>query len=101
MKTLTALILAILMALSTTAAADVCKSKADIAAQIMGVRQMGVPMADVMAVLPEGTVERIMAVEAYETPRYITKEIQERQIAKLRDKWYMLCYKVKAEKTES
>jgi hypothetical protein len=101
MKALTALTLAILMTLSTTAAADVCKEKADIAAQLMGVRQMGVPMADVMAIFEGNALYTMMTVEAYETPRYVTKEIQERQIAKFRDKWYMLCYKVKAEKTES
>ena len=100
MKTLTALTLAILMALSTTASADRCKGVADLAEAMMNARQEGVPMQAVMAGATT-PIHEIMVVEAYEAPRYTTKEFQKRETQNFSDKWYMSCYKVAAEMKES
>jgi len=34
-----------------------------------------------------------MVVEAFESGRYSTKEIQDRQISEFRDKWFLWCFK--------
>ena len=96
MKTLiVATALATLMALSTNAAsADLCKVMADTAELMMQARQRGVPMQVIMDAAEMKSHKR-MVVEAYETPRYITKEVQLRQVQNFRDRWYMWCFKDK------
>ena len=85
----------LLAALSAPAtSADLCKVMADTAELMMQARQQGVPMQPIMDAT-EMTSHKRMVVEAYETPRYITKEVQLRQVQNFRDKWYMWCFKDK------
>jgi len=101
MKALTALALAILMALSTTALAEEekasCEQIASIAKTIMTSRQGGVSMVSVMGVARDSELLQKMTVDAYEQGRYFSKEIQERQIQNFHDKWYMWCFKIDAQ----
>ena len=98
MKTLTALTLAILMALSTTAAAEEeqasCEQIAELAKSIMTARQKGgVSMGALVGIAKGNALIEKMVVEAFESGRYSTKEIQDRQISEFRDKWFLWCFK--------
>ena len=97
MKTLTALTLAILMALSTTAAAEEeqasCEQIADLAKSIMTARQKGVSMVEMMGVGEDGSLTEVIVVDAYEEGRYRVEANQQRRIADFRDEWFMVCYK--------
>ena len=97
MKTLTALTLAILMALSTTATALAkpasCEQIAELAKSIMTARQKGVSMVEMMGVGEDGSLTEVIVVDAYEEGRYRVEANQQRRIADFRDKWYMACYK--------
>jgi len=89
MKTLTALTLAILMALSTTASAEgeeqaSCDQIANVAKSVMSGRQGGVSM---------GTLVGIAKGNALKSGRYSTKQVQDRQISEFRDKWFLWCFK--------
>jgi hypothetical protein len=104
MKTLTALTLAILMALSTTAASEEqasCEQIAGIAKSIMTAHQSGVSIVDMMAITKGNKLLQTITIEAYEGARYSTSTFKESEIAKFRDRWYMWCYKLQANKTES
>ena len=97
MKTLTALTLAILMALSTTAAAEEeqanCEQIAELAKSIMTARQKGVSMVEMMGVGEDGSLTEVIVVDAYEEGRYRVEANQQRRIADFRDEWFMACYK--------
>jgi len=98
MKALTALTLAILMALSTTALASVnpelCSKLSTTAGNIMLKRQEGVSMVRIMAMMGDSATLQSMVVEAYEVRRHPAPMWQEREIDDFRDKWYLACYKL-------
>ena len=87
-----AILLAVLLGASATAAADACKMTGDIAEKMMMARQLGVSMQSVMAAA-ESPLRKAMVMDAYEVPRYATDEFQKRKAQDFRDKWYMSCYK--------
>jgi len=99
MKTLIAT-LALLMALSTTAAAEMseqarCEGYASYAETIMSARQGGVSMVVIMR-NSFGTMKK-MVVEAYEVRRHLAPLWQDREIADFRDKWALWCFKIDTE----
>ena len=98
MKALTALTLAILIALSTTALAAEeeqasCDQIANVAKSVMSGRQAGVSMGAMVGIAKGNALIEKMVVEAFESGRYSTKEIQDRQISEFRDKWFLWCFK--------
>jgi len=99
MKALTALTLAILMALSTTALAAEgeeqasCEQIADVAKSVMSGRQGGVSMGALVGIAKGNALIEKMVVEAFESGRYSTKQVQDRQISEFRDKWFLWCFK--------
>ena len=97
MKALTALTLAILMALSTTAPALAkpasCEQIAELAKSIMTARQEGVSMVEMMGVGEDGSLTEVIVVDAYEEGRYRVEANQHRRVADFRDEWFMACYK--------
>jgi len=98
MKTLTALTLAILMALSTTASAEgeeqaSCDQIANVAKSVMSGRQGGVSMGTLVGIAKGNALIEKMVVEAFESGRYSTKQVQDRQISEFRDKWFLWCFK--------
>ena len=97
MKALTALTLAILIALSTTALAEEeqasCDQIANVAKSVMSGRQAGVSMGTMVGIAKGNALIEKMVVEAFESGRYSTKEIQDRQISEFRDKWFLWCFK--------
>jgi hypothetical protein len=89
------------------AAGDECDSLAKIAKSIMGARQGGGSMADMMHIA-ESTCPKDMSVDvcnaftklqkaivvaAFEKPRYETPEIQQQTITDFSNAQYLSCYK--------
>jgi len=72
-----------------------CEQIASVAESVMDAHQHGVSMAAMMDIAKDNALIEKMTVEAYEGARYSTKEIQDREIADFRDKWYMWCFKDK------
>ena len=64
---------------------------------IMLAHQQGVPMSVVMDSAPDELHKRI-AILAYETPRYMSEEMQQKMAAEFRDEWYLRCTRVLAQK---
>jgi len=98
MKTLTATTLALLMALSAPALAKPasCDQIANVAKSVMSGRQGGVSMGTLVGIAKGNALIEKMVVEAYESGRYSTKEIQDRQISEFRDKWFLWCFKAES-----
>jgi len=93
-----ALILAILMALSTPTLAAVtpklCSDLSETAATIMEKRQGGASMSQIMEIVTDSKIMQEIVIEAYEVRRHPAPMWQEREIDDFRDKWYLTCYKL-------
>jgi hypothetical protein len=89
---------ALLAALSAPVSAEKqasCDQIAGIAKSIMVAHQKGVSMATMMGIAKGKDLIEKMTVDAYESNRYFTKEIQQRKIEDFRDRWYLWCFKDK------
>ena len=98
MKTLlTAITLTLTLATAASAeepldAAEFCKRVAGIAESFMENRQAGVPMSTTIEIAGPSEYFRAIAIDAYSTPRYMTKPAQVREQEKFRDKIYLQCF---------
>lgn len=72
-----------------------CEDYGELAGLIMRSRQAGVPLAQMMAIVRDDPVMREAALMAYETPRYNTDSIRQREIADFRDSWTVICYRAR------
>lgn len=73
-----------------------CDVTASTAETIMRKRQAGVAMQKMMVVTadePPGSITEVLVIAAYESPRYHTKEMQNRSIEEFRDEAYLRCIK--------
>ena len=90
---------ALLAAISAPVSAEEqasCEQVARIAKHIMTAHQEGESLATIMGLAKgDGLIEK-MTVQAYESNRYFSQEVQMREINGFRDRWYLLCYKAKA-----
>lgn len=74
---------------------DLTSSTAEI---VMRKRQAGVSMKKMMEVTanePPGSIGESLVITAYDSPRYHTKEMQERSVEDFRDEAYLRCVKEK------
>lgn len=88
-------VLALLLASTLPAWAEVgdpCVAQASLAAQIMEAHQVGVPLTQLMEVLAENELGRVMARAAYSSPRYSTPSVRQQSIDDFRDRMALLCY---------
>lgn len=74
---------------------EVCTNWSELAETIMIKRQAGISMSDVMnvAIKNNDTMLESIIIEAYDDPRYITKDMQERIIEDFKNKIYLRCAK--------
>ena len=89
---------ALLAALSAPVSAEEqasCDQIAGIANSIMTAHQNGTALAVMMGITKGNKLLQTITVEDYESVRYSTKQVQDSQIAKFRDRWYMWCFKDK------
>lgn len=75
---------------------DPCVAQASLAAQIMEAHQVGVPLTQLMEVLAENELGRIMARAAYSSPRYSSPVVRQQAIDDFRDRMALLCYEAHA-----
>lgn len=94
----TLILAAAITALSFTANAEdtkqsQCAEIASLAGNIMTLRQVGKPMAEVYKIANGSKLIEAMAVQAYETPRFSTKQAKDEYIGKFKDTWFLACIK--------
>jgi len=86
-------------ALPIAAVADdisTCRLYSDLATTIMGARQHGIPMADVMEVEADPSIadlRRSLIIWAYEEPRYYTEDLQRDSAVDFANEVYLACMK--------
>lgn len=71
-----------------------CPLFGDIAQVVMELRQDGMIISDVMAVIPEDTKTfgSLIVIEAYKVPHYSTQEYKDRAVVDFRNVMELLCY---------
>ena len=72
-----------------------CKTRGDLAKQIMRLRQSNAPMQDVMDIVNKGDdgTGAALVIEAYEMPPFQTEKHQERTIAEFENQAFLACVK--------
>lgn len=70
-----------------------CNKISEAAAAIMGLRQSGTPMAEVMSFAADDPALEAMVIEAYSRPAGASKAEQDRATNEFRDKAYLDCYR--------
>lgn len=92
------LILALPLALATAAvqADDQCRIYYDLGENIMGSRQAGGPIHEVMAFIPPGDEYLALLVrEAYEHPRVSSKDVRDQVTTEFANRAYLDCLEAK------
>ena len=72
---------------------DVCNGLSKLAGAVMGARQRGALMSEVISTANEDLVNvtRILAISAYRVNHYSTKEYQTDAILDFSNKWHLAC----------
>lgn len=58
---------------------------------------MGVPLTQIMEVLAENELGRLMARSAYSSPRYSSPSVRQQAIDDFRDRMALLCYEARSD----
>ena len=92
------LILAATAALMMTAAhADpICATLGELARTVMGSRQLGVPLSQLMEIVKDTKVERRIVLEAYERPRFQSESLRQSSIEDFGNEWETTCYRARS-----
>jgi len=81
---------------------DQCKDWHKIGTVIMNMRQLNAPISDLMQIAKNNpdfeAIMRVITIEAYDRPRYSTKEMQDNSIKEFANEVYLICYKANTEK---
>jgi len=99
-KTITmaaALAATLLTTTPVTAEEDVCVSLAELARDLMELRQDGVPLSDLMKIAKGEELLRLLALDAYRESRFSSKEYQDLAVTDFSDKWALACYNEREE----
>lgn len=78
---------------------ELCKKLNLLAEEIMKSRQMGVPMAAMMEAAASGNItvlnklQKNFIIEAYDSPKYDSPEMQQNAITEFGNKQYLICIK--------
>ena len=87
-----------LWATQATAQADPCTSVGDVAEQIMTHRQAGRAISQLMPLVDGNPLFIQMLLQAYQEPRFGTRDFQQREIEDFRNLWEIGCYQAMTEK---
>lgn len=87
-------------AADTATVHQACSTIAGTAKSVMQGRQQGTPIQGLMqiAIKNDSSITMLIIEEAYELPRYSTKEYQQKSVSDFSNKWYLDCYKVSQER---
>lgn len=69
-----------------------CAYVGDTAEALMEARQRGVSITRIMEIVDGSTLHELIALEAWNEPRYSTASYQKRAIDEFRDFWVVYCY---------
>lgn len=87
-----ALAVTLLTTTPVTAKEDVCASLAELAGDVMELRQDGVQLTEMMKIAEGNELLRFLFLEAYNVPRFGTKEYKDRAIKDFSDMLALVCY---------
>ncbi len=98
MKKLFFIVIMVMVTVATAHANDeVCEKQANLAAQIMEIRQMGLPMSDQLAVSARHPNSKAifdeMIIYAYSKPRFNTEKYRKDSISEFRNEVHFWCLK--------
>lgn len=84
------------MSADTATIHQACTNLAETAKQVMIARQNGSPIQGLMQIAIKNNSNITMTIikEAYQLPRYSTKEYQQKSISDFSNQWYLECYNV-------
>lgn len=83
-----------------TTSHQACSILAGTAKQVMIARQNNAPIQGLMqiAIKNDSNITMTIIKEAYELPRYSTKEYQQKAISDFSNQWYLECFKISQER---
>ena len=90
------IVIAMLVFASISYADEGCNSIANLAGAIMSARQDGVPMQDIMDKSNDvhlNKVVELLAIEAYDSPKYLTEAFKRSAVTEYKNQIYLLCIK--------
>lgn len=91
-----AMVAALVLAAGTAGATDMCSAEGTLAEGIMAMRQAGFSIAEVRAKvdhLPIKDLYEQMIIEAFDSHRYLTEQMQDRTQEEFRNRWQVKCIK--------
>lgn len=71
---------------------DYCEKISEISEAIMESRQRGVSLSNALGTSPLDIV-RTIVLDAWESPRYSTESVVQREVDDFRDQWHLVCLK--------
>lgn len=75
---------------------EYCEAISRLSEGIMKSRQAGVSLSDSLGIA-QTEVTRMIVLDAWESPRYSTKSVIQREVDDFRDKWHLGCLKAISE----
>jgi hypothetical protein len=69
-----------------------CGMISKLSEQIMSSRQKGVSLSTALGIAKSDLI-RMIVMDAWESPRYSSETVSQREIDDFRDKWHLLCLK--------
>lgn len=94
--------LALTALLTTPAVADTvtdqefCTSVSELSEAVMEGRQGGTPMSEMMRVAGSNGIMKSMVLEAFDHPRYSTRDVKRRTIQEFTNQWFSTCMKARS-----
>jgi hypothetical protein len=76
---------------------DVCAELAELARDVMELRQDGVPLSQLMKIAESEEILRLLALDAYRKSRFGSKEYRDLAVTDFSDKWALACYNEREE----
>jgi hypothetical protein len=86
-------IAALTIACATASASSKCEVIGQLAYTSMDARQAGVSLTKLLSLPSSTALGKSILIEAYESPRFHTEEMQERAKVDFRNKWELACVK--------
>jgi hypothetical protein len=86
-------IAALTIACATASASTICQTVGKLAYTMMDARQAGLSLTELLAMPSRTPLGRTILLDAYESPRFHTEEMQERAKVDFRNKWELACVK--------
>ena len=75
---------------------EMCDGLSSLSEKIMEARQAGVSLSNALGIV-QTEATRMIVMDAWESPRYSTESIIQREIEDFRDRWHLTCLRAMSE----